>query len=1224
MRTSHVARRWGRVVVLATAAAAAAVAPLPLGAAGAAGSPTLTLSPNHGSPSGTFQASFQDVNPDCDQYASGGTVDFRWDPRPGSSGQELGTQTLPPPNASGSCTAAITASPPASDNAVGPHTVRATLSKTGLPSRSAADQTYTIDQNPTTSSSTSITTSPSPTTSPGATSRPTSTTAPPTGAVHLVVAVAGDGSVSSSPLGISCPSTCLGSFLLGSTVVLTENPGASSFAGWARDCASAGTATACSVTMSGDRAVTATFTAPTRPVAPLVAAFHPPASQLVSLGRALFDATPTTSGAPVALYAWDFEGTGTFSPCPSSQPLAYHAFTHAGSFPVALRITDSLGRVSTALETVTVTVAGGGGVTPTAASSSTPPPVPVSASAALACAGPSDGGPCVKQVDFDNAIARALHGCFTEVKPTIQSHAVAPGLQGGGGILGGSEAHPAADPSLPPIFANAGGLQALTGQTSGAKTIPVSPAVGAALGQSDRKAWVTDGDVEVNGLVIKPPSGGAVLVDDIHNYLYSAHATVQVSGTEAANGSGPMTLAKDVVVSRVLPDYVKAHGNVPLGSFKDIDRYLPHVFGFSAIGTAEAFLVGDTLHVKVHIQLPNILAADLQGDPITGDAELIDDGDHGLHLDHLVVDVPDAYLGIIDINKVHISYDAGQDLWDAKGTVFLIGQGSIFGDIAFRHGAFDHGFGSLDFQDPGEEVVPPLLYLNEITFSISENPLQLQGTVTLTGGGQYDTPFGKVSAVRIKGTLTFDDTDPWTVTADGTISVVGITLATGHVQFVSSGSLTFNTHIDLDVFKLGILTAKGDIGGGVYNDGSFEVDDTITLCIWIDCSGGEFVVSSKGVAGCDDFDLGVFGHLHAGVGYTWGDGVTVMASSCGVGPWQVTAPASYQLPHSRAPAILLTARRSSAPTDSTTVTLRSGPRFQVIGVEGVGGPPRVTVTAPDGEKVTSVPGPPLRSGRFLLLTSKKNNATYVVVAQPLAGSYVIAPVAGTPPLARVLHAETLPDPSIRARVERAAAAMRLVYEITPQPGMSVRFVEQGPRTRQVIGDAGADRGSIVFTPGDGDAGDRTIVAEVSQGSLPRTTLVVAHYRAPGRTLPGVPARLQADQHGSDLDISWGPSSRAGRYAVIVTLSDGRRILRVLPASARSLQVTGLFDAESGTVRVAGLLRADNTFGPSAVVHFGPATAHARGGTSDWVLIGGLAGGVVLIIVAAAVVRRRHP
>ncbi|MDX6542393.1 MAG: trimeric autotransporter adhesin, partial [Gaiellales bacterium] len=75
----------------------------------------------------------------------------------------------------------------------------------------------------------------------------------------VVKAGSGSGTVTSSPAGIACGSTCQATFVNGTTVTLTAAPSVdSTFTGWSGACA--GAATQCVVSMSAARSVTATFT----------------------------------------------------------------------------------------------------------------------------------------------------------------------------------------------------------------------------------------------------------------------------------------------------------------------------------------------------------------------------------------------------------------------------------------------------------------------------------------------------------------------------------------------------------------------------------------------------------------------------------------------------------------------------------------------------------------------------------------------------------------------------------------------------------------------------------------------------------------------------------------------------------------------------------------------------------------------------------------------------
>jgi phospholipase C len=93
----------------------------------------------------------------------------------------------------------------------------------------------------------------------GVGSQSTTTTPPPAGSFQLTVAApaSGQGTITSTPAGINCPTTCTANFTQGTQVTLAATAGANYyFGGWSGSCT--GTST-CVVTMSAAENVAATF-----------------------------------------------------------------------------------------------------------------------------------------------------------------------------------------------------------------------------------------------------------------------------------------------------------------------------------------------------------------------------------------------------------------------------------------------------------------------------------------------------------------------------------------------------------------------------------------------------------------------------------------------------------------------------------------------------------------------------------------------------------------------------------------------------------------------------------------------------------------------------------------------------------------------------------------------------------------------------------------------------
>jgi hypothetical protein len=159
----------------------------------------------------------------------------------------------------------------------------------------------------------------------------------------------GNGSISSSPAGVTCPSDCSQLYENGTWVTLTATPDASSvFTGWSEaGCGGTGT---CTVTMSQARSVTATFNLATRALnvnnpgggvvtsAPVGISCPSDCSQTYDHGTVVtLTATPTATGASFMSWSGPCAGSPTASTCVVTMDQARNVTASFG-FPVNVSV----------------------------------------------------------------------------------------------------------------------------------------------------------------------------------------------------------------------------------------------------------------------------------------------------------------------------------------------------------------------------------------------------------------------------------------------------------------------------------------------------------------------------------------------------------------------------------------------------------------------------------------------------------------------------------------------------------------------------------------------------------------------------------------------------------------------------------------------------------------------------------------------------------------------
>jgi len=114
----------------------------------------------------------------------------------------------------------------------------------------------------------------------------------------LTVSTSGSGTVTSSPAGINCGSTCSAIYQNGTVVSLTQTAATgSAFAGWGGTCSGVGT---CIVTMSAAQSVSASFAAGSAAASPLVAAVLPASRSALVGGTVTAFATMINAGSAAA------------------------------------------------------------------------------------------------------------------------------------------------------------------------------------------------------------------------------------------------------------------------------------------------------------------------------------------------------------------------------------------------------------------------------------------------------------------------------------------------------------------------------------------------------------------------------------------------------------------------------------------------------------------------------------------------------------------------------------------------------------------------------------------------------------------------------------------------------------------------------------------------------------------------------------------------------------
>jgi hypothetical protein len=669
--------------------------------------------------------------------------------------------------------------------------------------------------------------------------------------------------------------------------------------------------------------------------------------------------------------------------------------------------------------------------------------------------------------------------------------------------------------------------------------------------------YTTNDPVRINGLDLVPhgASGrrasaaatGEITIDPISKNVHIDAADVK---------AGPVVLDKGSF------DWNVANGSLSnVTTFAHLEKFDVDIFGFPVTGEASLQFDDKGAFIPAHLELPSVFGG------ITGDVTLRLKNPGGLKLEGFKIHVGEAFLGALKIKPLDVEYKGSDPpVFEGSATFLLPPSYSDPGahvSFGFVNGKFKHAEGSIPF-DPPLELSPPWVYLRQIGLALSVDPLKIAGGVELIGGPQI---FGKaavaIDALPPANGFSFTFSDPAILRISGAMKVVDVPFAHGFVEFRTSGLFKFGGGLDFTA-PLGLASITAGVPEGPplgpgfvdLSNGQFNAPFEGHVCVPAGCGGidvgAKGVVSSSGIAACGEFlitkdpDIGV----SAGMGYHWGGSVDIFGDwgGCDVTPYSVSAPAK---------------RRQVGPQ---TVDVPAGLPQENIVVQGTSGAPRFTITAPDGEVV----GTPGRGKHMVVIGNEAAKATLVMIGQPVAGKYTITPVSGSSPIAKVGHANGLPEPAVTGKVSGSGYNRKLSYTIKPISGQTVRFLERSAGAGADLGAGKGTKGTLKFTPVDGPKGTRQIVADVSQNGLPREQIVVATYTAPGPRKPSKPKFVHAKRRGGKVKVTWGTSVAAAGYIVRVRLHDGTSRLYTVGAKKRSFTVPGVATRTFGSISVQGI------------------------------------------------------
>lgn len=696
--------------------------------------------------------------------------------------------------------------------------------------------------------------------------------------------------------------------------------------------------------------------------------------------------------------------------------------------------------------------------------------------------------------------------------------------------------------------------------------------------RSAGRRWVSEGEVLLNGLRIRPYSTGTTnhqfagcsttACRDLQAYLGQTGSRLYIDEAGKAIGTAGQWDLVGGSIGRLYRGELRLRdvdfaGDDPLlqlGADRSVNLFslpLAGQFTFTAMPDGSGQL-------GVLVGLPVAFGG------VTGESKvgLTPGGD--VRLDGLRVEVGSVNLGAAAVEELSFTYDRASDLWrGAAGfTLPMAARVKVAVSVTVQRGRFNEFTGEVDNLN---RHLAYGIFLQRIGVLVGIDPLRIGGSVGISAGPKV---LG-IRALGVDGSFLFKDAYeerrynplgrfyyytslPPSLNVSGTLSLIEIPIRTASATFYFTNYAWFELSGTMGYsIKSGSTTIaglNGTLEGSVYrNTVSAGAEVTATILNY-DVAKAAALVNTKGIAACGavwEFAIGAYQRWGGSSGTFW---------ACSMGELQAKI-----------------ASASAAQAGSGSVALDGGPQG-MIRFEGATAPPELALTGPGGRTVKMPPaGQNIGGveGQYLVIRDPSTNATSVMLADPGKRPWRYETVAGSSPVRGVQTAASLPDPSVRARVSkvrRGKATLR--WRSARIPGQKVTFTEEGegvpPRVVAVTAKA---RGSKRFAPSRVPMAEHTIVATVEQDGRPRSREVVARFKAPTPRRVVKPRALRARRAGAHVTVRWRKDPGAQRYDVMVARRDGRREL----VRTRRPRLTLRAGVRTVTVRAVG---ADGKAGPA--------------------------------------------